>query len=84
MQIVTKCAKRQNEVHLFLCSERKKIVEFIYYIPNGQLIQGRTYEKYTKEDLRSCYLERLQRYQALGYEIKDKKNGKLICFPNHL
>lgn len=81
VQIVTKCEKRQNEVQLFLCSQKKRIREFVYYIPNGQIIQGRTYQKTTVEDLRTCYLQRLHRYLALGYEIKGEKEGKMLLFP---
>ena len=78
MHYITKCVKRRNTVKLFLNTKKKKKVESIYMAPENKLIKRRLFTGTTIEEVAGIYFEEMNRYSTLGYEVEEKKEGKVI------
>ena len=78
MEIITKCKKRKNEINILLHTEKKRMIESVYSTPNKTLIKRICYNGDTIEEVRTIYLEALKKHREQGYEIKDKKEGKVL------
>lgn len=78
MQLVTEYAKRRNTVKLFLNTKKKKMIESIYSAPENKLVKRLSFTGATVEEVASIYFRELSKYRKLGYEIKQRKNGKIV------
>ncbi|NLK97344.1 hypothetical protein [Defluviitalea saccharophila] len=78
MHYITRCVKRRNTVKLFLNTKTKKMVESIYMVPENRLIRRRLFTGNTLEEVAGIYFAVMNRYSTLGYEVEEKKDGKVI------
>lgn len=78
MQYITKCVKRRNMVKLSLNTKKKKMIETMYVSPENILIRRMAFTGSTIEEIAAIYFKEINRYSILGYEVEDRKDGKLI------
>jgi hypothetical protein len=78
MHYITKYVKRRNTVMLFLNTRKKKMIESMYMTPENRLIKRLAFTGNTLEEVAAMYFQKLNRYNILGYEVEEKKDGKLI------
>ncbi|NLJ89061.1 MAG: hypothetical protein GX327_09890 [Epulopiscium sp.] len=78
MQLVTEYAKRRNTIKLSLNTKKKKMIQTVYRSPENKLVKRLSFTGDTVEEIALIYLRQLNKYSSLGYEIKKKKNGKVL------
>ncbi|NLK22353.1 MAG: hypothetical protein GX308_09855 [Epulopiscium sp.] len=78
MKFTTKYKKRRNTVKLSLNIREKKITETMYMAPNNKLVRRLFFKGSSIREIADIYFEKSIKYNTLGYETDEKKNGKLI------